>query len=99
MLNDDVFFDNKKGVVVSVDTYNIGTHYIDFNFEHREIHLKNRPNELYAISPKGTVPVLHLNETTVLNESLDIILSIITPFVLEVFLQRWFIQGLIRTEK
>ena len=48
--------------------------YIDFNFEHREIHLKNRPNELYAISPKGTVPVLHLNETTVLDESLDIIL-------------------------
>ena len=23
-LNDDVFFDKKKGVVISVDTYNIG---------------------------------------------------------------------------
>ena len=29
-LNDDVFFDYKKGVVVSVDTYNIGNHFIDF---------------------------------------------------------------------
>ena len=34
MLNDDVFFDKKKGVVVSVDTYNIGTHFIDFKFPH-----------------------------------------------------------------
>tara|TARA_B100001175_G_C19469182_1_gene620785 strand:+ start:200 stop:1159 length:960 start_codon:yes stop_codon:yes gene_type:complete len=29
-LNDDVFFDKKKGVVVSIDTYNIGTHFINF---------------------------------------------------------------------
>ena len=29
-LNDDVFFDKKKGVVISVDTYNIGTHFYDF---------------------------------------------------------------------
>ena len=29
-LNDDVFFDKKRGVVVSVDTYNIGTHFYDF---------------------------------------------------------------------
>jgi thiamine-monophosphate kinase len=29
-LNDDVFFDKKKGIVISVDTYNIGTHFIDF---------------------------------------------------------------------
>jgi len=29
-LNDDVFFDKKKGVVISVDTYNIGTHFINF---------------------------------------------------------------------
>ena len=29
-LNDDVFFDKKKGIVVSVDTYNIGTHFFDF---------------------------------------------------------------------
>jgi len=29
-LNDDVFFDKKKGVVISVDTYNIGTYFYDF---------------------------------------------------------------------
>ncbi len=29
-LNDDVFFDKKRGVVISVDTYNIGTHFINF---------------------------------------------------------------------
>ena len=29
-LNDDVFFDKEKGIVISVDTYNIGTHFIDF---------------------------------------------------------------------
>ena len=30
-LNDDVFFDKKKGLVVSIDTYNQGNHFIDFN--------------------------------------------------------------------
>ena len=29
-LNDDVFFDKKKGIVISVDTYNIKTHFVDF---------------------------------------------------------------------
>jgi len=29
-LNDDVFFDKKRGVIISVDTYNIGTHFYDF---------------------------------------------------------------------
>ena len=31
-LNDDVFFDKKRGVVISVDTYNIRTHFIDFKY-------------------------------------------------------------------
>ena len=31
-LNDDVFFDKTKGVVVSVDTYNIGTHFLNFKY-------------------------------------------------------------------
>ena len=30
-LNDDVFFDKKNNLVVSVDTYNEGTHFINFN--------------------------------------------------------------------
>ena len=31
-LNDDVFFDKKNKIVISVDTYNINTHFIDFKF-------------------------------------------------------------------
>ena len=30
-LNDDVFFDKSKGLVISVDTYNEGVHFINFN--------------------------------------------------------------------
>ena len=40
--------------------------------ELREILLKNKPNEMLNISPKGTVPVLEL-PNKVLDESLDII--------------------------
>ena len=29
-LNDDVFFDKKKGIIISIDTYNLGYHFIDF---------------------------------------------------------------------
>ena len=29
-LNDDVFFDKTKNTVISVDTYNINTHFVDF---------------------------------------------------------------------
>jgi len=38
----------------------------------REISLSNRPQELYDISPKGTVPVLCLNNSTIIDESLEI---------------------------
>ena len=31
-LNDDVFFDKKKGVVISVDTYNLGIHFLNFKY-------------------------------------------------------------------
>ena len=37
-LNDDVFFDKKRGVVISVDTYNIGTHF--FNFKSPDLVVK-----------------------------------------------------------
>lgn len=40
--------------------------------EHREVDLKNKPAEMLAISPKGTVPVLQLEDGTVLEQSLDI---------------------------
>jgi thiamine-monophosphate kinase len=29
-LNDDVFFDKRKNLVISIDTYNVGSHFIDF---------------------------------------------------------------------
>lgn len=38
----------------------------------RDIVMKNIPSEMLAISPKGTVPVLLLNDSSVLDESLDI---------------------------
>ena len=41
--------------------------------ELREILLKDRPNALLTISPKGTVPVLQLPNQNVIDESLDII--------------------------
>ena len=31
-LNDDVFFDKKKKLAISIDTYNINTHFVDFKF-------------------------------------------------------------------
>ncbi len=37
-LNDDVFFDKKRGVVISIDTYNIGTHF--FNFKSPDLVIK-----------------------------------------------------------
>ena len=40
--------------------------------ELREITLKNKPSSLLTFSPKGTVPVLVLPDSTVLEESLDI---------------------------
>ncbi len=31
-LNDDVFFDQNKEIVISIDTYNLGTHFINFKY-------------------------------------------------------------------
>jgi len=38
----------------------------------REVVLKDKPQQLRDISPKATVPVLHLDDGTVVDESLDI---------------------------
>ena len=45
--------------------------YSDITVEIKEIFLKNRPQELYDISPKGTVPVLCLSKSIIIEESLD----------------------------
>ena len=46
--------------------------YSDITIEIKEIFLQNRPQELFDISPKGTVPVLCLNNSKIIDESLDI---------------------------
>lgn len=40
----------------------------------REIVLRNKPSEMLAVSPKGTVPVLTMPDNKVIDESLDIML-------------------------
>ena len=40
--------------------------------EHREVVLRDKPEAMLAVSPKGTVPVLVTDESEVLEESIDI---------------------------
>ncbi len=42
--------------------------------ELREVLLSDKPAEIFAVSPKGTVPVLILSEGQIIDESLDIML-------------------------
>ena len=46
----------------------------EITIELREISLKDRPDSLYEISSKGTVPVLQINENEIIDESLQIML-------------------------
>lgn len=46
--------------------------YAGISCELREVSLKNKPEAMLAISPKGTTPVLQLSNGLVLEESLDI---------------------------
>ena len=45
---------------------------IDFSIY--EISLKNKPEHMLAVSPKGTVPVLILGDNQIIDESLDIMM-------------------------
>jgi len=45
--------------------------YAGIELEHREIELRNKPSSMLLASPKGTVPVLCVNEL-VLDQSIDI---------------------------
>ena len=47
----------------------MGLAYSCISYEHREILLKDRPQRLYDISPKGTVPVLELEDGKIIDES------------------------------
>lgn len=46
----------------------------DHQVELREVALKNKPEHMLALSPKGTVPVMWLRDGTVIDESLEIML-------------------------
>ena len=48
--------------------------YSDITVNLKEISLKNRPQALYGASSKGTVPVLCVNSTKNIDESLDIMI-------------------------
>lgn len=48
--------------------------YAGMQLEYREIMLKNKPQAMLDISPKGTVPVLALANGEIIDESLDIML-------------------------
>ena len=48
--------------------------YTNVKVEIREISLRNRPEELYQVSKKGTVPVLITTDGLVIDESLEIML-------------------------
>jgi glutathione S-transferase len=52
----------------------LGLLFAGLQVELREIILKNKPAQMLAISPKGTVPVLQLSDGTVVEESLDIMM-------------------------
>jgi len=45
--------------------------YSKIEFEHREIELRNKPQSMLLVSPKGTVPVLCVDES-VIDQSIDI---------------------------
>ncbi len=44
----------------------------DAPYEHREVVLRDKPPEMLEASPKGTVPVLVVDEGVILEESLDV---------------------------
>ena len=52
----------------------LGLLFADKQVALREIVLKNKPTQLLAISPKGTVPVLQLSDSTVIEESSEIMI-------------------------
>ncbi len=52
----------------------LGLIFAELPVELREITLKNKPDQMLAISPKGTVPVLQLSDQSVIEESAEIMM-------------------------
>ena len=57
----------------------------NIKIELREILLKDRPQSLYDISSKGTVPVLQINDNHIIDESLQIMIWAIEKSKLNTF--------------
>ena len=68
--------------------------YTDVQIEIREISLQNRPEELYKVSKKGTVPVLITVDNLVIDESLEIMLWTLKNNLNQTWLTKNFNQEL-----
>ena len=54
-LNDDIFFDKKNGIAISVDTYNLNYHFIDF--KHPDLVIKKiLRSSISDLICKGVLP-------------------------------------------
>ncbi len=80
-LNDDVFFDKKKGIVVSVDTYNEGNHFYNFNYPDlvikkilrssiSDLICKGVEPKFYFISASGNKKTFSINNLLKISKSL-----------------------------
>ncbi len=76
-LNDDIFFDKKKGVAISVDTYNLGYHFI--NFKRPELVIKKiLRSSISDLICKGVLPKFYFiagsgNKNTFSKKNLSLI--------------------------
>ena len=51
----------------------MGLHVSGLDYEHREIILRDKPDHMLEVSPKGTVPIFILDNDQVIDESLDLL--------------------------
>ena len=63
-----------------------------FEVELREVVLRDRPDQMMEISPKGTVPVLLLDDGTVIEESLEIMQHVLNWTLTEEE-QHWILRN------
>ena len=81
-LNDDVFFDKNKGIAISVDTYNLGYHFIDFN--HPDLVIKKiLRSSISDLICKGVIPKFYFiagsgNNKTFSKKNLSLITKSLT---------------------
>ena len=78
-LNDDIFYDKKKGIAISVDTYNLNYHFI--NFKHPDLVIKKiLRSSISDLICKGVLPKFYFiagtgNDKTFSKKNLSLILK------------------------